>query len=63
MHPALVRQGEDPVPGGGLAWDRSTPSSSAAKRGGQSTQAEGPAEGWEPAGRNSFQTASLLNKN
>lgn len=29
------------------------------KKGRQRTQAEGPAEGWEPVRRNSFQTTSL----
>lgn len=60
MHPALVKQGEDPVPGGRLALDKSMPSSSATKKGGQSIQAEGPAEGWGPVSRNFFQVASFF---
>lgn len=59
MHPAAVKQGSDPVPQGRSALDRSIPSSTTAKKGGQRTQAEGP-PGWEPMSRNPFQTAPFL---
>lgn len=59
MHPAVVRQGQDPGPRGRSALDGSMPSSTTAKKGGPRTWAEGPAQGWEPVSRNSFQTAPL----